>query len=199
MEPGSAVRSGRPTVVFFGDSRAASWPPPPLPQFSFVNRGMDGETSAEALRRFDHDLRPLRPEFVVLQSGVNDLTMIATWRGHKKAIVAGCQENLHQIVAGSVRLGARVLLTTIFAGGQVPPEIRPYWPDSIPAAIVEVNAFLRSLEGNGVVVLDSYAALVGEDGCTRAEYSQDLLHLNAAGYRRLNEELVPLLSAMSDQ
>jgi len=35
----------RPTVVFFGDSRAASWPAPGLPQFTFVNRGIDGETS----------------------------------------------------------------------------------------------------------------------------------------------------------
>ncbi|HSJ52781.1 MAG TPA: hypothetical protein VLC52_03455 [Anaerolineae bacterium] len=36
-----------------------------------------------------------------------------------------------------------------------------------------------------------------DDASTWPEYSQDLLHLNAAGYRRLNDALGPLLAALA--
>jgi lysophospholipase L1-like esterase len=62
------------TVLFYSDSRAADWPPPDLPDLLFVNRGVPGQTSTEALRRWTTYGAPLRPDIVVLQVGVNDLT-----------------------------------------------------------------------------------------------------------------------------
>ncbi|RPI58168.1 MAG: SGNH/GDSL hydrolase family protein [Chloroflexi bacterium] len=194
-EPEQSILMGtdRTTVVFFGDSRAESWPPPTLPQFHFVNRGIAAETSVQTLQRFDYHVKPLRPDVVVVQVGVNDLDTITLFPDQREAIVANCQENIRQIVKASTDLGARVVLTTIFPTGRVPLEWIPFWSDDVSVALEEVNAFLRSLEGEDVTILDSYALLLGDDGSTRPEYSQDLLHLNAAGYRRLNDALVPIL------
>src|SRR5437870_3849107 len=59
--PGGSRGPGTPepgvspgTVVFFGDSRAAQWPAPELAGFTFANRGIGAQTSAQALQRFDY-------------------------------------------------------------------------------------------------------------------------------------------------
>jgi lysophospholipase L1-like esterase len=79
----------------------------------------------------------------------------------------------------------------------MPPEWLPFWSDDVAVAIKEVNAFIYTLEKEGVTTLDCYALLEDDDGSTRPEYSQDLLHLNAAGYRRLNAALAPLLLTLT--
>jgi len=197
-EPEQQILSAdRRTVVFFGDSRAASWPAPELSEFHFVNRGIAAETSVQALHRFDDHVKPLRPDVVVIQVGINDLNSISVFPDRREAIVANCQENIRQIVTGSGDLGARVILTTIFPTGPVPPEWLPFWSDDVAAAIKEVNAFIHTLEKEGVTILDCYALLADDHRSTRSEYSQDLLHLNAAGYRRLNAALVPLLLTLA--
>lgn len=184
----------RTTIVFFGDSRAASWPAPSnLAQFEFVNRGIGTHTSAQALLRFDLHVKPLQPQIVVVQVGINDLKTIPLFPERKATIINNCQENLRQIVAQSAELGATVILTTIFPVGPVPLERRPFWSDDVALAIREVNAYIRSLESAQVVILDAYTLLADNKGATRIVYYADLLHLNAHGYEPLNEELVRLL------
>jgi hypothetical protein len=55
-------------VVFFGDSRAESWPPPPnLAGFEFINRGIGAQTTAQVSQRFDEHVLPLHPHLIILQ------------------------------------------------------------------------------------------------------------------------------------
>jgi lysophospholipase L1-like esterase len=184
----------RATVVFFGDSRAASWPAPSnLAQFEFTNRGIGTQTSAQGLLRFDFHVKPLRPQIVVIQIGINDLKTLPLFPERKATIIADCQENLRQIVARSVDLGATVFLSTIFLVGLAPLERRIFWSNDVALAVREVNAYIRSLESADVVILDTYALLADNKGITRAAYRADLLHLNARGYELLNEELVRML------
>ena len=50
----------RRRVVFFGDSRAYSWPAlSELDMYQSINRGIGNETSAQALERFDAHVAPL--------------------------------------------------------------------------------------------------------------------------------------------
>ena len=185
-----------PRVVFFGDSRAASWPPPDLGQFEFVNRGIGAQTSAQAVLRFDDHVQPLCPQVVVVQVGINDLKTIPLFPERKESIVANCEENIQGIVARSTDLGAVVVLTTIFPAGRVPPERRPFWSEDVALAIDEVNAYIRSLGGGQVVVFDAYSILADDSGSTDPAYSRDLLHLNRSGYERLNAELLPVLASL---
>ena len=185
--------SGLPLVVIYGDSRAASWPSADLGQLEFVNRGIPAQTSVQVLERFDYDIKPLRPKVMLIQVGINDLKTIPLFPDNRQVIVANCKENIQRLVEKSIDLGASVILTTIFPVGEVPLERRLFWSDEVDVAIGDVNDYIRSLAGGQVTVLDAHSVLVGDNGSTRPEYSQDQLHLTAAGYRRLNSELMPIL------
>jgi len=185
----------RTTVVFFGDSRAESWPSPVMEDFEFINRGIGSQTSEQVLGRFKYHIKPLRPDVIVVQVGINDLKAIPLFPERKEGIVANCEENIEQIVSLSLAAGAKVILTTIFPIGEVPIERKPFWSDEVALAVNEVNEYIGSLEGRSVVVLNAYSILVGEGGLMliEHEYSQDLLHLNSTGYERLNSEFVKTL------
>ncbi|MFN2271128.1 MAG: SGNH/GDSL hydrolase family protein [Anaerolineae bacterium] len=180
-------------VTFFGDSRAASWPAPEVGSFEFVNRGIGAQTSEQAALRFDYHVKPLDPDIIIVQVGVNDLKTIPLFPERQESIISDCKGNIQQIVERSTDLGAVVIVSTIFPIGEVPIERRPFWSDDVARAINEVNAYIRSLEREGVIVFDAYSILADENGVTDSEYSRDLLHLNDAGYTRLNGELVQIL------
>lgn len=185
-----------PKIVLFGGSRAAAWPSPDLRQFEFINRGIGSQTSVQALKRLDYHVTPLKPRVVVVQIGINDLKTIPLFPDRKESIIHNCRENIRQIIAKSTEIGATVILTTIFPSGKVPIERRFFWSDDIALAINEVNAYIRSLATEKVIVFDAFSILTDSKGGVRPEYSKDLLHLNAAGYKMLNNEFVNLLTTL---
>ena len=189
---------GRRSVVLFGDSRAAEWPVPEgLEGWTFVDRGIHNQTSAEVLHRFDAHVASLKPNVVVVQVGINDLKAIPLFPDQRAEIVANCQAHIAQIVARSRKLGATVIVTTLFPLGNVPLERRLFWSGEIEEAQEEVNAYLRTLAGEGVIVLDTAPILADGQGVLRREYSLDLLHLTEAGYRALNAALMPVLETLN--
>jgi lysophospholipase L1-like esterase len=183
-----------PLVVFYGDSRVAQWPAPNVPGLTFANRGIGNHSSAQILGRFDAHLRPLNPDVVVLQLGINDLKGIPVLPERKAQIIANLKANITEVVQRSRAMGARVILTTIFpTANAVPLERRPVWSDEVNVGVREVNEHIRALAGEGVIILDAYVLLSDEQGFVTPEYSQDLLHANARAYEVLNSELVKLL------
>lgn len=181
------------TVVFFGDSRASNWPSPDLNYFEFINRGIGSQTSGQAVERFAYHVKPLEPQVVLIQVGINDLKTIPLFPERKETIIANCEENIRRLVTWSADLGTRVIVTLIFPLGEVPLERRPFWSAEVGLAIDEVNAFIHSLKGENILIFDAFSLLMGEGGRIRPEYSRDLLHLNTTGYERLNSELVSIL------
>ncbi len=190
--------SDRLRVVFFGDSRAARWPVPEnQTDWEFINRGVEAQTSAQSLLRFQAHVQPLQPDIVVVQVGVNDLKTIPLFPERKTAIIAALEKNIHAIVQQAKGLGARVILTTIFPTGEFPLERRLLWSPDIESAVQDVNVYLRSLADSEVSILDA-AVVLSKDGRANAAYYDDELHLNQAGYVALNRELVPMLTALSN-
>jgi lysophospholipase L1-like esterase len=189
---------GRTRVVFFGDSRAYEWPAPQgLADVEFINRGISAQTTAQALGRFEAHVAPLRPDVVVVQIGINDLKTIPLYPEREEAIIEACQDDIRQIVTKSLDSGAVVILTTIFPVGDVPLERRLYWSDRVPPAIGAVNAYIRSLAQDRVMVFDASAVLADANGEARPAYQRDFLHLNARGYTALNQSLTPLLERVA--
>jgi lysophospholipase L1-like esterase len=192
--PQSLPATSTATVVFFGDSRAAQWSVPAnFKGFSFVNRGINNQTSAQVLGRFDKHVVPLRPNIIVVQVGINDLKTIPLFPERKAAIIANCKANIQQLVTRSVNSGATVILTTIFPTGPVPLTRQPFWSPDIAQAVSEVNAYLYSLKARNVVILDAYS-LLAHKGQVQSNYVRDTLHLNENGYKVLNQELTKVLS-----
>lgn len=182
-------------VVFFGDSRAANWPAPDLPGLTFINRGIGAQTSAQTLGRFEAHVKPLQPQILILQTGVNDLKTIPLFPERKDTIIANCQANIEQIVSQAVENEAIVVLTTIFPVGPVPLERQLFWSSEVEQAIAEVNSFIYSLQGPKVIIFDADTILM-DKGVAKNEYYQDTLHLNRAGYDALNAELTRFLTTL---
>lgn len=190
------ARPVRPVLVFFGDSRALMWSPPPLPEYQVVDRGIGNQTTAQILLRVDTDVTPLHPAVVVLEAGVNDLKTLPEFPSRRAAIVAGCEANLRAIVLRLRAAGATVVLATVFSIGHVPLWRRPFWSDDVAASVVEVNGFLRGLAGDRVALLDANAALDAGGHEVKPAYQRDYLHLVPAGYAALNDALVPLVRGL---
>ena len=198
---GEAGRVARPEtegdlIVFFGDSRAAAWPMPSIAGFEAVNLGVGSQTSAQIIQRYEAQVAPLRPEVLVVQMCINDLKTIPLFPQLETQIIRQCQENLAQLVTEAREQGTTVVLTTIFPVGESPLERRLYWSEAIPQSIDEVNGFIHSLAGEGVVVFDAFAILADENGRLAAPYRLDELHLNPAGYEALNREFVEVLQSL---
>lgn len=182
------------TVVFFGDSRAEMWLfPQNIKGFSFVNRGINNQTSAQVLGRFDEHILPLHPKIIILQVGINDLKTIPLFSEQKIAIITNCKNNIQQLVARSINTGATVILTTIFPVGPVPLTRQLFWSPDIAQSIKEVNAYLYSLKAKNVLILDAYS-LLAKNGQVESDYVYDTLHINEKGYKKLNQELTKILS-----
>lgn len=191
--------TGERRVVFFGDSRAYSWPAiPELETYQFVNRGIGNETSAQALERFDAHVAPLNPDIVIVQVGINDLKTIPLFPELTASITADCQANIAAIVAKASDVGAQVIVTTIFPLGRVPLERKLFWSSDVAEAVNEVNVYLLTLAGENVVVFDTSIVLADERGVAQKVYSQDLLHLTPEGYTALNEQLLPILKNLQE-
>lgn len=182
------------TVVFFGDSRAFSWPAPAgLPNFIFINRGIGSQTTEQALRRYEAHIKPLAADILIVQVGINDLKTIPLFPNRQTTIVEQTQTNIAQIVELAGQDNTTVILTTIFPLGEVPLERRLFWSPEVAQSIEAVNAFLHTLETDKVVIFDTAAVLAHERGTIKPEYSQDLLHLSSTGYQALNQQLIELL------
>lgn len=183
-----------PIVVFFGDSRAAQWIIPPVDGFNFVNRGIGNQTSAQVANRFDAHIKPLKPQIIIVQVGINDLKTIPLFPERKQEIIDNCEANIEKIVYDSLNANTTVILTTIFpVSGNVPLTRRLVWSDDIYQAIDEVNIFIASLEDEKVIIFDTASILSNAERKIKPEYRLDLLHLNEYGYETLNLELVKIL------
>jgi lysophospholipase L1-like esterase len=186
-----------PRLVFFGDSRALMWnPPTEATRYQVINRGIGFQTTAQMLLRLDADVIQLRPSTVVLEGGINDLKTIADFPQQRAQIVADCEANLARIVEGCRGAGAEVVLVTIFEIGHVPPWRRPFWSNDVHKAVGDVNAYLRTLIRDGVVLFDANPVLTEGKDEVEPPYQLDYLHLSSAGYDALNRGLVPVLRAL---
>lgn len=185
-------------VVFFGDSRSVSWSKPELEGFQFINRGINGQTSAQVRLRFDAHVATLQPEIIIVQVGINDLRMLPQSPKTREDIVQNCQNNISNIIKQANKIGATVIVTTIFplGNGSIPWEKRLFWPkiNQIQEEINQVNSYIKTLEDKAII-FDAYSLLELTTE-TKQKYYKDLLHLNGHGYLLLNQKLSETLRAL---
>ena len=186
-------------VVLIGDSRIARWPTPVKDdRLEVINRGIGGETLAQMAGRFQRDAIALKPDLIVIQSGVNDL-VAATFMDDatRRPVIRQTAETLIRLANEGAASGAWVLLTTIIPAAR--PEILrlPVWNESLRDEVAEVNSELRrSALPDHVSLMDLSSALSrGDDRLLPDRFRLDALHLNNAGYEKLTERLLQSLPA----
>ena len=190
-------------VVLIGDFRIARWPTSALAdRVEVINRGIGGETLAQMAHRFPRDAIALNPDAIVIQSGGNDL-VAATFMDEAagRAVVRQTAETLLRLAEEGAASGAQVLLTTIIPAAR--PELLrlPVWNESLRSAIAEVNGELRraALPEHARLIDLSAALAGGDDRLLPDEFRLDAVHLSAAGYGRLTEEVLRNLPSRGRQ
>lgn len=179
---------GEKRVVFFGDSITAGWP---LDQFfpgrPYLNRGIGGQTTSQALVRFRQDVIDLKPSAVVILLGTNDIA------GNTGAISVGdIERNLTSMAELARAHHIAVVFSSVTPVHDYTPESEIAFPLRPPATIRALNDWLKAYcaEGGGTY-LDYFSAMVDPSGLLRRELALDGLHPNHAGY----EIMTPLAEA----
>jgi len=175
-ENAEAEAGERPKVIFIGDSITEMWRygDPALFSNGVLGRGISGQTSPQILLRFHADVVALKPIAVHILCGANDVagnTGPNTPQDYRNNILA--------MLDIAERNGIKVLLGSITPAGQFSwlPEVQPV------ARIAELNDWLRKIaDERGALFIDYFTALAAEDRSMRADYANDGVHPNAAGY-----------------
>lgn len=142
-----------------------------------LNRGIDGETSADLLRRVDSAVRD--PKAVFLLIGTNDLT----WGFSLQQITGNVQALLAEIERRAP--GTPVVVQSVM------PRT-PRFRDDLRLLNREYRHLVEGAGAN-VQYLDLWPALADDHGDLRREFTEDRLHLNGAGYAAWVGVLRPLV------
>ena len=171
------------TIVFLGDSLTqdgdwTAW----FPEYNVVNQGVGGDTTDDVLARLDRVVAA-RPDSVLLLIGTNDLAT----RHSVEHLVRNIQSILVQLRRDLP--GCRMLLQSILPRGRE-------FAEQIGEANIHLRQFAATVRAQ---YLDLWPAFAQADGELEATYTDDRLHLNAAGYDAWLSELRPALERLHDQ
>ena len=185
--PAEHAAARGPLVVFLGDSLTAGFGLPEDDAFPavleemfiaagrpirVVNAGVSGDTSTGGLRRLDWLLRQA-PNVVVIGLGAND--------GLRGLDLAATESNLRAIVSRVRAAGAEPLLL----GMRIPTNYGPDYAEPFAAIYGRVAA-----EESAALVPLVLEGVGGVD----AMNLDDCIHPNAAGHRRMAENIRPVLA-----
>ncbi len=160
------------------ESQYAHWIRQRHPEWTVLNRGVNGERTDEICRRLEKDLSRFKADVVVVLAGVNDL-----YQGRS---VDEIWENLKKIYALAEAKNLRIMACTVL----------PYntSTQSIRHRMMELNQRIR-----GEVLLknylfcNTYELLNDPSHAGMLAGTPDGLHPDVAGYRRMGEAITDVL------
>lgn len=164
-------------VLFLGDSLTehGSWGEA-FPDLQVVNSGRSGDTTTDVLERLDEVVQA-GPAAVVLMAGTNDL--------HRRATVEQVVRGLENIL---VTLHRELPVTRLIVQSVLPRE--PERAEFVHQTNIHLRQFAPTVKAE---YLDLWPEFADDDGALKTEYTDDRLHLNAAGYSAWADQLRPLL------
>jgi lysophospholipase L1-like esterase len=187
----------RTRILMLGDSRIADWNPLPDLSSAVVSRaGIGGMTSSQLDLLIETAPFSRPPDCVIIQIGINDLKAIGVFPEQREEILNLCEQNIRHIVNHLMKANIKVVFTTIF-----PPAIpewhrRLVWSDQIRIAVNELNDRVRQWKYPTLVVIDCDSILKSGDRLNPL-YAVGALHINSAGYDKLNRLIEPILQMIS--
>jgi len=141
------------------------------PNWTVLNRGVNGERSDQIRARFDRDVIQASPAAVVIIAGVNDV--------YQGRTVDHVTEQLHAMYARAAE--ARII---VVAGSIVPFNTATAEQN---ARMHQINEWIRRQPG--IAFADTRSAVAASDNPDRLFESPDGLHPSSAGYRRMAEAI----------
>jgi lysophospholipase L1-like esterase len=144
------------------------------PEWTVLNRGVNGERSDEILARFERDVLSESPNYAVILAGVNDV--------YEGAPMESIQEHLLAMYRRA--MAARI--------GTVAATVLPYNTASTreSKAISDLNSWIAVTANRlGILFCDTNRAVRDPSNSHRLLTSSDGLHPDVAGYRKMGEAL----------
>lgn len=181
MSDDSTIES-RSSIAFVGDSITnhgdwEAW----FPDRVAYNFGVSGDTTDDLIARID-GVTELHPDAVALLIGTNDL-------GQRKSVEHLVRNVEYLLVTLRKALpGTRMLVQSIMPRGAE-------FADRVQDANRHLRQFAPSVNAQ---YLDLWPALAGESGEIDARFSDDKVHLTAAGYEAWLGELRPAIERLDD-
>ena len=171
-----ALASGGDRVVFLGDSITEAWSQGGtiFKTKPYINRGISGQTTPQILLRFRPDVVALNPGVVLILAGTNDVA--GNTGPSTPEMIEGNLASMAEIAREN---NIRVVLCSILPAFDYP------WKRGMQPAekIVGLNQWIRTYaQKHHCVYLDYFTPMADERHGMRAEYSEDGVHPNAAGY-----------------
>lgn len=142
--------------------------------YTVINRSINGSDTATSLARFDTDVTPFQPGYVILATSIVN-----------EYIFTRREEALQSFVENT-----RALIRKVEAIGAVPVVVGPYPNNAFDRNMrTLMRMAYQQLEAEGVLVWDFFDA--SDDGFGRwlPGYSEDGLHPTDAGHRALFESI----------
>jgi lysophospholipase L1-like esterase len=146
-----------------------------IPGFYFLNRGIDGDTTAGLLNRLKSSVYDLNPSKLFILIGTNDLVTISN-----KNIISNYKEMLLEIISHCPACEI-ISISILPTKGLI---------DRPNKRITELNSELEKLAKQfDVKFLNVHPLFCDENNELKKEFSEDGLHLNQAGYNLLAKKV----------
>jgi len=156
------------------ESQYAFWMMRSHPEWTVLNRGVNGETAEEVRVRLPRDVLGPRPAYAIILAGVNDI--FAGQRAEK------VERHLAAMYADVLDAGVVPVAATVL----------PYNSATARASgdILTLNAWIENLtKVLGILFCDTHAAVADPADSNRLRGTPDGLHPDVAGYRAMGEVL----------
>lgn len=188
------------TIVTFGDSLTAmsTWPQDIATNLNMnlVNSGIGGNTTVDALARFDRDVAAKDPDFVILAFGTNDMVRPVARKLVSQVPLEDFRKNLIELITKVRALGAEPILNTCpyLRDGAYPPA-ENYDPDGGLLAILDTyNKVIRE-----VAAAQSVGLVEIRNECDKYQLSiflvSDGVHLATLGNKVYTELITKFMRA----
>lgn len=151
------------------------------PEWTVLNRGVNGERSDQIAARFDRDVLAAHPQVVVILAGVNDV-----YQGRSVESVTAQLKGMYD--------KARAAKIPVIAGSIVPYNTAT--PEQ-NARMHAINDWIRaeSAKDSNVTFVDTRKAAAIPDNIDMLASSPDGLHPSIAGYHRMGDVIASAIAA----
>lgn len=199
----SILHRGVPVqAVFLGDSITHYWELEAYfqsPEGLILNRGIAGDTTEFAFRRFQADAVQLRPKVAVVMIGINDTKFRSVFPSSSSPLNPDPEKIVHTIVNNIRQIAHQATDHGIeFAVCSILPLHLPLSSRSAECnqIVAKANHALRIFAGKqGLPFVDYHCHFVQEDGLTmRDELTDDGIHPHSGGYAIMAEVLAEALN-----
>jgi acyl-CoA thioesterase-1 len=162
------------------ESQYAYWMMKKHPDWTVLNRGIDGQRSDEILARFDRDTVKAKPNYVIILAGVNDI--------YQGAPLESIKNNLLLMWQNSISAGIRPISASVL----------PYntASHSEAATIRDLNSWIEYTANRlEIPFCDTNLAVADPENRDHLRGSPDGYHPNVSGYRSMGESLARVIEA----